>query len=85
MILQATSPLRKKDVEKIIKIAKKYNLNTLHSVNIYPNKKKIFEKKNLFFLIKKYRLIIMIILIMELFICLNYNTLRKIIQFMRRP
>ena len=46
LILQATSPLRKKkDVEKIIRIAKKYNLNTLHSVNIYPKKNKIFGKK----------------------------------------
>tara|TARA_B100001175_G_scaffold317437_1_gene334358 strand:- start:8181 stop:8819 length:639 start_codon:yes stop_codon:yes gene_type:complete len=54
LILQATSPLRKKkDVENIIKIAKKFNLNTLHSANIYPIKKKILGKKNFVIFNKK--------------------------------
>jgi CMP-N,N'-diacetyllegionaminic acid synthase len=54
IILQPTSPLReKKDVENIIKIALKFKLNTLHSANIYPVKKKIIGRKNFVFLNKK--------------------------------
>lgn len=54
LILQVTSPLReKKDIKKMIKVAKKFDLNTFHSANIYPRKKKILGKKNFISLKKK--------------------------------
>tara|TARA_B100000767_G_C19684447_1_gene501081 strand:+ start:326 stop:982 length:657 start_codon:yes stop_codon:yes gene_type:complete len=47
LILQPTSPLRTdKDINKTIYLANKYNLQTLHSGNIY--KKKIKINKNFF-------------------------------------
>jgi CMP-N,N'-diacetyllegionaminic acid synthase len=49
LILQPTSPLRTdKDINKTITLANKYNLETLHSGNIYKKKIKINKKINLF-------------------------------------
>ena len=50
LILQPTSPLRTdKDISRLLKICKNFNLKTLHSGNIYKKKIKIKKKINLFF------------------------------------
>ena len=54
LILQPTSPLRSdKDIQNAIKVTKKYNLDTLHSGNIYKKKIKIKKKLFLFKDLKK--------------------------------
>ena len=52
LLLQPTSPLRnQKDINQILNLAKKYQLNSIHSVSNYLGKKVI--KKNINILIKK--------------------------------